>query len=232
LKEVELSKIDSATHVDRLVLDWIESGRTEQDGFDWSKGRQRWNEAFPKYKSHFSKIPDLIDRNFVRGIFEEKIDITSKFLTSMVWGYGDRGYGPYRVSKMMQQSNYKTILSNVLELSSSGRPLEAYKYFEQNRVKNLGPSFSTKFMFFCTPREVGAPIFDSYIAKWISHFEIEEFSKLSVTSERWNFKTYSQYWHWSKEVSSQHNILPDEFELIIFRDAEYLFSKNSLWIGK
>lgn len=227
-----MSVIDDDRHVNRLVLDWIESGRTEQEGFDWSKGRERWNQAFPKYKVHFSSIPNLIDRKHVRSAFESEIDITAKFLTSMIWGYGDRGYGPFRVTKMFEQSNYKSILSKVFELSASGKPLEAYKFLESNRIKNLGPSFSTKFIYFSTPREVGAPIFDSYIAKWIAHQAIERFVSLSVTSERWSLKTYSEYWHWATEISSRHKILPDELELIIFREAETLFSKNSIWEGK
>ena len=224
--------IDSNSYVNRLVLAWIESGRTEQEGFDWSKGRQRWSQAFPKYKVHFSNLPDLMDRKHVRETFESKIELTAKFLTSMIWGYGDRGYGPFRVSKMFEQSNYQSILFEVFKLSASGNPLEAYKYLESNRIRNLGPSFSTKFIYFSTPREVGAPIFDSYIAKWIAHQEIERFASLSVTSERWNFKTYSEYWHWATEISARHQILPDELELIIFKDAEALFSKNSIWEGK
>ncbi len=224
--------IDSNSHVNRLVLAWIESGRTEQEGFDWSKGRQRWSQAFPKYEVHFSNLPDLIDRKHVREIFESEIELSAKFLTSMIWGYGDRGYGPFRVSKMFEQFKCPSILSEVFKLSASGKPLEAYKYLENNRIRNLGPSFSTKFIYFSTPREVGAPIFDSYIAKWIAHQEIERFASLSVTSERWNFKTYSEYWHWAKEISACHQILLDELELIIFRDAEALFAKNSIWEGK
>ena len=71
--------IDSNSYVNRLVLAWIESGRTEQEGFDWSKGRQRWSQAFPKYKVHFSNLPDLMDRKHVRETFESKIELTAKF---------------------------------------------------------------------------------------------------------------------------------------------------------
>jgi len=227
-----LSNSNYTTHLDRLVLDWIESGRTEQEGFDWSKGRERWNLAFPKYKKHISELPDRIDRNFVRTVFDRELDVVSKFLTSMIWGYGDRGYGPYRVGKMLEQNNCKKILDQVLEFGSTGQPLEAYKFLEQNRIGNLGPSFSTKFIYFSTPREVGAPIFDSYIAMWIKHLQIEAFSNLSVTSERWNFKFYSEYWHWTKEISLRHHILPDDLELVIFRDAETLFSRISPWKEK
>jgi hypothetical protein len=195
-------------------------------------GRQRWNDEFPNQKKHISVLPDRIDRKFVREVFEMEIDVISKFLTSMIWGYGDRGYGPYRVSKMLEQGHCKQILGQVLELGSTGEPLEAYKFLEQNRIRNLGPSFSTKFIYFCTPREIGAPIFDSYIAKWIKHFEIESFTNLSVTSERWNFKAYSEYWNWTKKISARYNILPDELELIIFRSAEAMFSKNSTWAEK
>jgi|688.fasta_scaffold86475_3 hypothetical protein len=227
-----MSKSDYESLLNRLILDWIESGRPEQESFDWSKGRERWNHEFPKYKKHISELPDQLDRNFVRKVFEMEIDVISKFLTSMIWGYGDRGYGPYRVSKMLEQRNCKQILGQVLEFGSTGKPLEAYKFLEQNRIRNLGPSFSSKFIYFSTPREVGAPIFDSYIAKWIKYLEIESFANLSVTSERWNFKAYSEYWRWTREISSRYGILPDELELVIFRASETLFSKNSPWERK
>ena len=216
-----------------LLEIWQTNGANEQEGFDWSSSRPNWMKAFPSDSQFISELPNSIDRTHVRNMCNSEIyGIREKFLNVMIWGYGDRGYGPYRVTQMLREGNALPALSEVYGLCQSGRPKDAYQYLKNNRIRNLGPSFGSKFMNFCTPREIGAPIFDSLISFWIKAHATEEFSGCPTSSENWNLKTYSTYWQWIKDHSELINCFPDQVELVLFRDAESIFAKSTNWSGK
>lgn len=78
-----------------LVTKWKEDGSPKQEGFDWVSNKNNWLKAFPVDIEFFSGLPRRIDRAAVRDICQtSKFSIREKFLAVMVWGYGDRGYGP------------------------------------------------------------------------------------------------------------------------------------------
>jgi len=209
------------------------NGAPKQASINWAKGRDNWSNAFPDEYEYFFRLPDKIDRENVRRICDSiKYTTRQKFLAVMVWGYGDRGYGPYRVSKMLGQEQAERILSQTYEICRSGDPKGAYDFLSRNRIRTLGPSFGSKFIAFSTPREIGAPIYDSYIAMWVKKYAESEFAGVPTSSESWNLKTYSFYWEWIKKHSIHFNCFPDEVELVLFRDAEKEFSKASSWAGK
>ncbi len=217
----------------KLVESWKANGSPRQEGFDWTSSRKNWLEAFPEHSNFISTLAFEIDREAVRNVCNsEKYDISQKFLTVMIWGYGDRGYGPYRVRQMLNQEHAVHVLSQVYALSQEGNAKGAYDFLRKNRIRILGPSYGSKFITFCTPREAGAPIYDSLIAMWVKEFAEEEFSGVTTSSESWNLKTYSRYWDWVKEHSDKLKCYPDEIELVLFRDAEIKFSKASNWSGK
>jgi hypothetical protein len=220
-------------HLKKLVESWKASGSPQQEGFNWTSSRANWIKAFPSDSKFMSALPDEIDREAVRKICNSKIyKIREKFLAVMVWGYGDRGYGPYRVTQMLNQGNAEEILTHVFEKCQGGDPKGAYDFLRSNRIRILGPSYGSKFITFCTPRDVGAPIYDSLIAMWIKEFAAKEFLGVTTSSESWNLKTYSRYWDWVKEHANEIECYPDEIELVLFRDAESKFSKASNWSGK
>jgi hypothetical protein len=217
----------------KLIESWKSVGSPEQEGFDWTNRKHNWIEAFPDESKFIDSLPGEIDRGTVRNICHSKgHSVRQKFLAVMVWGYGDRGYGPYRVTQMLNQPHAETVLVKVYGFSQSGHPLEAYDFLRKNRIRILGPSYGSKFITFCTPREVGAPIYDSLISLWVKAFAQKDFSEVSTSSENWNLKTYTRYWHWVKEHSDEFECFPDEVELVLFRDAEKKFSNASNWRGK
>ena len=220
-------------HLVTLVETWKANGSPQQEGFNWKSSKKNWMSAFPEESKFISKLPEEIDRETVRMICNSsKYNIFEKFLTVMIWGYGDRGYGPYRVNQMLSQDHAKEVLAKVFEICQNGEPKMAYDFLRKNRIRILGPSYSSKFITFCTPREVGAPIYDSYIALWVEAFASKDFADVRTSSEVWNSKTYARYWDWVKEHSNALNCYPDDIELILFRDAEIKFSKRSNWIAK
>ena len=217
----------------KLVENWKANGSLQQEGFDWSNNRNNWIKAFPRETKLISALPDEIDRGEVRRICNsKKYTVSQKFLAVMVWGYGDRGYGPYRVTQMMEQHHAVEVLSEAFELCQSGDAKGAYEFLSKNRIRILGPSYGSKFITFCTPRDIGAPIYDSLIAMWVKEFAAKEFLGVTTSSESWNLKTYSRYWDWVKEHADELECYPDEIELVLFRDAESKFSKASNWLGK
>lgn len=217
----------------KLVETWKADGSPQQEGFDWTSSRYNWIKAFPQESEFIFNLPDEIDRKEVRRICQAKrYSIREKFLSVMIWGYGDRGYGPYRVTQMLKQEHSEEVLTKVFELCKNGDPKSAYDYLRRKRVRILGPSYASKYLNFCTPREVGAPIYDSYIALWVKAYASKDFADVRITSEVWNTKTYSRYWDWVKEHSEALNCFPDDIEFILFRDAEIKFSKSSNWIAK
>ncbi len=220
-------------HLVRLVESWRASGSPQQEGFDWTSRRNNWIEAFPRESKFISSLPDEIDRLAVRRICDSrKHNIREKFLAVMVWGYGDRGYGPFRVSKMLSQGHSEKILENVYEIAHSKKPKLAYAHLMENRINTLGPSYGSKFITFCTPREISAPIYDSLIALWINKNAKFEFSKISTSTAKWSLSTYSFYCDWIGEHSKEFECYPDDVELVLFRDAEKQFAKRSNWLGK
>jgi hypothetical protein len=211
-----------------LVEKWQAIGSPKQEGFDWTRSKHNWENAFPTRAKFISGLPSEIDRVAVHKICESaKYSIIEKFLSVMVWGYGDRGYGTYRVTQMLNQENSEEILSRTFGICRNGEPKAAYEYLKQNRIRMLGPSYGSKFLTFCTPREIGAPIYDSLIAIWIEEFAKKDFMGSPTSSENWNLKTYSKYWEWVKDHSEKLDCYPDEIELVLFRDAESKFSSAS-----
>jgi len=216
-----------------LVEKWRVSGSPQQEGFDWTSSKKNWNQAFPEESQFINSLPSEIDRAAVRKICNSNnYSISQKFLSVMVWGYGDRGYGPYRVTQMLNQDHALNVLNQVYGLAKGGDVKAAYDFLRLNRIRILGPSYGTKFLTFCTPREIGAPIYDSLISLWIKEFAAKEFSGVPTSSENWNLKTYSRYWDWVKEHSVELKCYPDEIELVLFRNAERKFAKSSNWSGK
>jgi hypothetical protein len=216
-----------------LVRKWQDDGSPKQEGFDWTPSKKNWVKAFPENKKFIGGLPMELDRIVVREICESSdYTVKEKFLTVMIWGYGDRGYGPYRVTQMLAQENAEKVLAQVFEICRRGDPKNAYEFLRKNRIRTLGPSYASKFITFCTPREISAPIFDSFIALWVDAFASEEFAEVPTSSEVWNLRTYSRYLDWVKEHSQELDCYPDDVELVIFRDAESKFGGNSNWQGK
>jgi hypothetical protein len=133
---------------------------------------------------------------------------------------------------MLLQDHSEKVLEAVYKIAESKKPKLAYTHLMENRINTLGPSYGSKFITFCTPREISAPIYDSLIALWVAENAKEEFSHLSTGTLKWSIKTYSFYCDWIEEHSKKLGCYPDEVELVLFRDAEVRFAKSSNWSGK
>ena len=216
-----------------LMESWQKAQLQPQEAFDWSRSTTRWQRDLPEYANFIDQLPSLIDRKFLRGLIAKKEhSVLEKFLAVMIWGYGDLGYGPYRVNKMFGSSGVEAKIANVFELCQFGKPLEAYAFLAKNRISQLGPAYGTKLICFFTPREIVAPIYDSFIWKWMEKYAEDTFEGRSSSSEVWNLETYSAYLNWVRMHSERFACFSDELELVIFRDAVDQFSNSSKWAGR
>ena len=218
---------------ERLVLkvtEWIQSGRPAQEAFNWSKSRGNWERDLATEKLFIESLPDALSRENVRRVCgSEKSSVTEKFITTMIWGYGDLGYGSYRVKKMLSSPGFDEKINCSHELARMGFVMEAYEYLSKNKVQQLGPAFGTKWLSFVSPNTQPAPIYDSFIAMWVKKFAKHEFNKVSTSSEVWSKKTYGTYFEWMVSSSAEFGLKPDELELVIFQDATSEFSAKSKW---
>jgi hypothetical protein len=77
-------------------------------------------------------------------------------------------------------------------IASDLSPLDAYKAISGS-ITGLGPAFGTKFLYFMSPKEHRAPIFDAVVANWLYRFGIRNPKGKFVSPVGWNSSHYALY---------------------------------------
>ena len=128
------------------------------------------------------------------------VSATDLFIASMVWGNGGTGYGPYRTSVALNIPRNGVSPLDAIEkvgrLAGDGKIEAAYKAMT-NAMWRIGPAFGTKFIYFASPPNANAPIFDGVVAGWKSN-NVPWVSSPS-TAWTWNWNTYDLYRKWCSE---------------------------------
>jgi len=207
------------------VAEWIEAGSPAQEAFNWSKSRSNWCRDIPSLSQFIESLPDDLSRDDVRRVCNlNKSTIPERFVVSMIWGYGDLGYGSYRVKKMFSTPGFNEKIQQSFDLARAGNSLEAYIFLSKNKVQQLGPAFGSKWLSFASSNEQPAPIYDSFISLWIKKYATKEFGSVATSSEVWNKKTYGAYLEWMNLNSRALEVKADDLELVIFNDATLEFA--------
>lgn len=210
-----------------IATKWSNAGNPAQEAFDWSKSRRNWKRDIPSLNSFIEALPPALDRNFVRKVCDQAGTTTpQKFVTTMIWGYGNLGYGSFRVKKMFATPDFSEKLENSLELAKAGDILGAYEYLAQNRIQQLGPAFGTKWLSFISSEKQPAPIYDSFVSLWIQKFAKNEFPDMTMSSESWSKKIYAAYLDWMRDQAAALGLQVNDLELIIFQDAAIEFANS------
>lgn len=209
---------------------WDTRNRQPQGGFLWNPDswHRRLDKLAPGSSVNFedalgairdatSETPDsklpAIDRDAVIRLSTPKAlnsggdagrpqRVVTAFIASMIWGYGQVGYGPYRTERVLTTS--KDAIKSLVDIANTAQDpeyggLHAFKSIAGNRksagdyLKYLGPAFGTKFLYFLTKGANGVettPVMDALVAKWFRQHapEVEKF-KLSW----WDPTSYEQY---------------------------------------
>ena len=200
-----------------LFSDWDSQGRKPQSGFKWRKESRAWQTYLPRWEAFIDSLPSEISRDTVRVLFKSKsISITEKFLTTMIWGYADVGYGPYRVSLMLGSYDLEANLKQVELLCESDKYSDAYEFLKHCRIRQLGPSFASKFIFFLSDSDPGTPVLDSLVGQWLSINESQSFGAFNLKIDRWDSLLYEHYVEWARSRASRLGINAGELESLIF----------------
>jgi hypothetical protein len=209
-----------------LVADWRARGQPAQQAIDWP--RERWTVALPAYAEVFDGLPTRLDRATVRRAVTAGLaagDSIGAFLSTMAWGFGQVGYGPYRVEKMLtsRADTVGAVLEEAASLAARGRPLDAYRQLAgAGRIAGLGPAFGTKFLYFASGGPERALILDRIVASCLARV-----AALLLNPVRWDAQTYRSYvttmGQWAREL----DVAPDHVEQVLFT-AEALRS-GSQW---
>jgi hypothetical protein len=217
-----------------LLETWIIEGSSQQEAFDTSRMRLKWIEKFPNQEDFLSNLPLSIDRTLLREycLSTSPFNSFEKFLAVMVWGYGDRGYGPHRTKIIIENIKFEKVISETIKLANTSNPIGSYDYLSSEKLHGLGPSYGTKLISFCTPREISAPILDSYIITWINKWAKNPLLKNRKIPKSWDKNFYFDYAVWIEAHAQKYACYPDDVELVLFRDAELMVSNSSSWGGK
>ncbi|MFF2832294.1 hypothetical protein ACFVSK_11080 [Cellulosimicrobium cellulans] len=177
--------------------------RARPDLSSWTRGLSGLDGA----QAGLDAVDDEIDRARMCELAEAFIadgQIVSAFVVTMVWGYGDAGYGPFRTRRVLTQSDDPEgaplddevvgRLSLALDVARRDGAVEGYRYLNNHslgRIKHLGPAFFTKWLYAATARgvhdqELAAPVLDDRVLRWINE-------KTDLRLRHWYTDDYAAY---------------------------------------
>jgi hypothetical protein len=179
------------------------------------------NELIQKYPQQISRaeIADLANQ-----VLAGSENVRKVFLATMIWGYGTVGYGAYRTSMMLSDTDSQRIIEESFRLVSIGKYIDAYKMFA---LPKCGAAFFTKYFYFVGLGTNVSPlplILDSVVANSLVQLGIDiarlaRFTKNTsgrITSIGKYADGYSQYVemmnHWANEIGCR----PDSIEKWLF----------------
>ncbi|GAA3284082.1 hypothetical protein GCM10020218_041700 [Dactylosporangium vinaceum] len=180
----------------------------------------------PEHSELLEQLPNPIDREAVRAqasSLKDEADAIRLFITAMVWGYGPIGYGPFRTARVLAENSAAaaTLLSVGQCVRTAGGPA-AFGLLKKNRLRWLGVSFATKYMYFCNePSRNPALILDSLVQRWLS---VNADIRLRTD---WRVDHYERYVrtvvHWAAQLSLELG----EVEFLMFDDELHRGNDNT-----
>ncbi len=103
--------------------------------------------------------------------------VLSFFTRVMAWGFGPAGYAAYRTNRVIECLGTATDDSSIrlikwmtqLRDEAKVGPGRAFEFLgsDVGAIKFLGPSFSTKVLYFLSPEGNRAPILDAVVNSWL-----------------------------------------------------------------
>ena len=190
---------------------------------------EEWVERFPRDSRFLRSICQDLDRARVKRICSNRSNSSArqKFLAVMLWGYGSYAIGATRAQKVTQEVDFDVKLRKVIELAQRGRHVDAISFMTMNPIKGFGPAYGTKLVYFCSPRNVCAPIYDKRVRDWLAKYARRELPGARLEKVQWHTNSYVA---WSNWLQSQESLLGykwEDLEYLIFQDAKKIRSKKN-----
>ena len=186
-----------------------------------------WIERFPSDAKFLKSVAKNLNRKSVRKVCSQRgtYSIRQKFLAVMLWGYGPYAVGAARTLKITKEPEFEFKLREVYNLAKSGRHIDAISFMAIDPIKNFGPAYGTKFVYFCSPKNVCAPIYDMRVRDWLGKYAKNELYGASLKRIQWHTNSYLA---WSQWLQVQAKLLKtnwEDLEYLIFEDAKIIPGK-------
>lgn len=201
-----------------------------QRSFPWN--RSAWATAthdLPDVQRILDALSDRVDRNLIRGVVTAQLEadhVLPAFVSAMMWGYGDRGYGPTRVRWVLTgaksgardapvRGDVVDLLRTAADTVRSQRSVEGFRYMNnEGRIKYLVGAFFTKWLYFASAitsadDASAAPILDKQVHDWL-----EREAGLAVDIHR--TPDYQRYLDTLKDWGVAYDRTPVQVEKAIF----------------
>lgn len=175
-------------------------------------------------KSVLSNVAQLdgqdINRQMVveayRKYFNDKKDVSVPFLYTMIWGFGNAGYGAFRTNKYLSSEN-KGFIIKALDFVDNEQIEKAFE--ELNNIKGMGISFASKVLYFAGKAKdiKGYPlIFDNRVAHSLVSILSKEVAEMLNISPKVQWKTYNNYNEMLHNWADKYSLKADWIELFLF----------------
>ncbi|OAV62887.1 hypothetical protein A6F49_04315 [Enteractinococcus helveticum] len=159
---------------------------TKQRAFSYDREKWlHWLAEIPGAVTAVTALPNEVDRDAIKHAVKENLEannVEGAFSSTMIWGYGTIGYGPSRTLKILSngQENGNTLsdavvnkLRQSVKVSRTDGGVAGFYYLNnEGKIKDLGPSFFTKWLYFITAsgpqgEKAATPILDALVIDWL-----------------------------------------------------------------
>ncbi|MDP7707445.1 hypothetical protein [Mycobacterium sp. TY815] len=159
-----------------------------QRAFSWKPAGWRTEmHDLPEVLEVLEALPDKVDRTLIRETVLAELAagrVLPAFVSAMVWGYGDAGYGATRVRWVLTgikdgahgapvRSDVAGLLGVAVNRVRAEGPVEGFRFMSNaGRIKHLASAFFTKWLYFssalASPDDPNAaPILDKRVHDWL-----------------------------------------------------------------
>jgi hypothetical protein len=186
----------------------------------------RWIASFPDDADVIQLIgrfPDTMSRTNLQTLSREACTDKSKFrqlfLATMMWGYGDLGYGPSRTLKALDDPDFDKKLESVFQRVWAGEEDQQLGNFP---IKNCKMSFGSKILYAIglgTARKPMLLVLDDNVQKSLRQlYEDSDASESGAAA--WKTSGYDWYLRIMDRWAGELNCRADALEMFLFKHGQ------------
>ena len=194
-----------------------------------------WVNVFPDKTEFLTQLHmqnlGSIDRTLIKSIVRNSFltsNVVDGFLATMIWGYSNNSTGPYRTSKIINQKDFESNVSNSYDYLLKSNTKKAFDTLITNGPKYLGPAFGTKYLYFAAPKSLlPAPvILDSLISEALATW-----GNFHIDSQKASSNDYLEYINYMAQEAENLGMDSECLEMIMFTEQSKL-KENSSWSNR
>lgn len=208
-------KINIYKEVIQNLKPLIES-KFKYDTARWRHLNNEFSTSITHFENQDISRQDVI--NSYKDFYDSKTEWETPFLLTMVWGFGDTGYGTYRTNSYLSKESNHLLIKEALQAVYN---LELEKaYHKLKNIHGLNISYISKILYFatraCNYKEY-ALIFDIRVARSLIELttvpEIFEIVEITPSSKFRHFMMYNRLMH---KYSEELDVSAECLEVFLF----------------